>query len=456
MITKRPPFKQRHPHNQAGGALPSLNCFRRWFKLGALNIELINTGSELTLGLVLNTHLQWLGRRMASLGRPIGRQCTVPDTAAGIQEAVIEAIPRADLIITTGGLGPTSDDLTRSEIATLFNMPLQVDQEALANIEGMFAARGRKPPESTLVQALVPQGATVLHNHHGTAPGLAIPVPPHLLDSPERKVWLIMLPGPPRELYPMFDTQAVPLIEREFPPENPYSSLTLKTTGMGESLVEERIAPALKDQSLAGLEIGYCARMGEVDVRLSAYGRRALPVITEAERIMRGLLGLHVYGIGDDTLESVMIRLLTERRETLAVAESCTGGLIGHRLTNIPGASSVLLADLVTYSNDAKQRLLGVRAETLAAFGAVSAETATEMAEGARRVTGATHSIAVTGIAGPGGGTSEKPVGTVFIAAATPAGTEVRRLFNPVERETFKLMTASQAMNLLRVTLPPA
>jgi nicotinamide-nucleotide amidase len=419
-----------------------------------VRIELVNTGSELTLGLVLNTHLQWLGRRLSALGRPIERQCAVPDTAAGIRQAVIEAIPRADLIITTGGLGPTSDDLTRSELADLFRAPLRMNTEALANIERIFGIRGRKPPESTLVQALAPEGAMVLQNQNGTAPGLAMRIPPHLLDQAGRKVWLIMLPGPPRELYPMFDAQAVPLIEREFPLENGYSSLTLRTTGMGESLVEERIAPPLADLVKEGLEIGYCARMGEVDVRLSGYGEKATSIMARAEEIVRRLLGRHIYGTGDETQEAALIRLLTVRGETLAVAESCTGGLVGHRLTNVPGASAVLLADLVTYSNEAKQKLLGVRSETLAAHGAVSAETAAEMAEGARRVTGATHGIAATGIAGPGGGFREKPVGTVYIAAAAPTGTETRRMFNPVDREGFKMMSANQVLSLLRTSLP--
>ena len=419
-----------------------------------MKIHLINTGSELTLGRILNTHLQWLGRRLADLGRPLDYQTTVPDSAPAIKQAVLEAIPRADLIIATGGLGPTSDDITRDKIAALFAMPLELDPAALANIERFFAARGRPLPANTRIQAMVPRGATVLPNAHGTAPGLAIPVPAFLRGGSTRSAWLIMLPGPPRELYPMFDVQVVPLLDREFPLEHPFTSLTLKTTGLGESLVEERIAPALRALTALGLEIGYCARMGEVDVRLSASGDKAPALIAAGERVVRESIASHIYGTGDETLEGTLVRLLMERHETLAVAESCTGGLIGHRLTNVPGASKVLLADLVTYSNEAKMSMLGVRRETLEAHGAVSKETAIEMAEGARRATGATHSIAVTGIAGPSGGTQEKPVGTVYVAVTTPAETSAKRFFNPVERETFKLMASNQALNLLRVKLP--
>jgi nicotinamide-nucleotide amidase len=395
-----------------------------------------------------------MGRRLADLGRPVGRQETVPDTAESVKQAVLEAVSRADLVITTGGLGPTSDDITRDEIAAVFGTQLREDAETLSRIRRFFSERGRPVPGNVSIQAMVPDGATILTNSHGTAPGLAMPVPTALTGVPARKVWLVMLPGPPRELYPMFDAQVVSLLAREFPLESPHASVTLKTTGLGESVVEERIAPALKPLLALGLEIGYCARMGEVDLRFSAFGERAKEVVAEAETAARSILGLAVFGSGDETLETFLIRALTERGETLAVAESCTGGLIGHRLTNVPGASAVLLADLVTYSNEAKTRFLGVSAETLSTHGAVSEETAREMAAGARLATGATHAIAVTGVAGPSGGSPGKPAGTVFIAAATGGTTEVRKQYNPFDRETFKLMASQQALDLLRRHLP--
>jgi nicotinamide-nucleotide amidase len=303
-------------------------------------------------------------------------------------------------------------------------------------------------PASTRVQALVPEGSAVLVNAFGTAPGLVMETPP--LPGTSRAGLLIMLPGPPRELRPMFLDQVVPLLQKRFPHTVPFACRTLKTTGLGESLVEERIAAPLQELTNAGLEIGYCARVGEVEVRLVAAGERASAQVARGENIVRDLLREHVYGVDDEQLEAVVVQLLTERKQTVAIAESCTGGFISHRLTNVPGASAVVLAGLVTYSNEAKQQFLGVNAETLTAHGAVSEATAMEMAEGARERTGADHAVSVTGIAGPTGGTPEKPVGTVFIGVAGGGRTVVLKQFNPFDRETFKQVTSQQALNVLR------
>ncbi len=315
---------------------------------------------------------------------------------------------------------------------------------------GFFKMRKRPMPERTSVQALVPDGATVLHNPHGTAPGLALEVRPNPFRQGGRPTWLIMLPGPPRELRPMFADSVAPLLRSLLPLEGEYVCRTLRTTGIGESLAQERIAEPLSRLVAKGLDLGYCAQPGRVDVRLAAGGAGAQELVREAEEITRARLDAFVFGEGDDDLPSVIIRLLTKSKETLALAESCTGGLIAHQLTNVPGASAVLLAGLVTYSNQAKEKLLGVRAETLAEHGAVSQAVAREMAEGARRQIGADYGLAVTGIAGPGGGTEEKPVGTVSIALATPQGTLVERNFNALDRETFKQLTAQQALEMLR------
>ena len=415
-----------------------------------MNLELINTGSELMLGRVLNTHQQWLCRQFADGGRVVTRQVAVADTAADITQAVREALTRADLVITTGGLGPTSDDLTRDLIAQLLGRKLSEHAPSLANIEHFFALRKRALPASTRVQALVPEGAFVLANAHGTAPGLAIEVNPNPFRADGKAAWLIMLPGPPRELRPMFTDQIVPLLAQHFPIKTAFVCRTLKTTGIGESFVEEKIGPALKPFTDAGLELGYCARVGEVDVRLVANGSGAEPAVREAARIIHGLIGAHIYGEGDDQLETVLVHALTERKQTLALAESCTGGFIANRITNVPGASAVFLAGLVTYSNAAKQSLLGVQAETLARHGAVSEAVARELAEGARARTGADYALAVTGIAGPAGGTEAKPVGTVFIALATRTETFVINPVNRYDRETFKYVTSQQALELLR------
>ncbi len=419
-------------------------------KLETINLELINTGSELMLGRVLNTHQQWLCRQLADLGYVVTRQVAIADTGRDIQQAVREALARADFIIVTGGLGPTSDDLTRDLIAELLGKPLREDAGIVARLESFFASRKRPMPARTRVQALVPEGALALLNAHGTAPGLFIEVSPNPFRAGGKPSWLVMLPGPPRELRPMFTAQVIPLLHEKLPLATAFLCHTLKTTGIGESLVEEKVAGVLKPLTDAGMELGYCARVGEVDVRFVARGTDAEHVIAEAERITRAQLGHHIFGAGDDLLETVIVRLLTERRQTLALAESCTGGFIAHRLTNVPGASAVFQCGLVTYSNVAKQTFLGVRAETLAAHGAVSEAVVRAMAEGARHRSGTDYALAVTGIAGPTGGTPEKPVGTVFIALATAQKTVVLNPVNPYDRETFKYVTSQQALELLR------
>ncbi len=413
----------------------------------AMRIEIINTGSELMLGRVLNTHQQWLCRQLADLGYLVDRQLAVDDSANSIQDAVRESLTRADLVIVTGGLGPTSDDRTRDLIADLLGRKLDENPDLVTHIQSLFALRKRPMPASTRVQALVPEGATVLLNAHGTAPGLVMEAPPQS-ESPLRL--LVMLPGPPRELRPMFREQVVPILAQRFPAAGPFVCRTLKTTGLGESMVEEKIMKAIEPMLKAGAEVGYCARVGEVDVRFVARGANARELVGAAERIAREVLGDIIFGVDDEQLEDVIVRALTERKQSVALAESCTGGFIANRLTNVPGASFVFLAGLVTYSNEAKQSFLGVRTTTLAEHGAVSEATALEMAEGARQKTGADFAISVTGIAGPTGGSDDKPVGTVWIGLATGLGTIAKRRLNTFDRETFKYVTSQQALDMLR------
>lgn len=415
-----------------------------------MNVELINTGSELMLGRVLNTHQQWLCRRLADLGYVVARQVAVADTGQDIEQAVREALARADLVITTGGLGPTSDDITRDLVAQLLGKKLQEDGAALANIERFFAFRKRPMPASTRVQAQVPEDAIVLQNAHGTAPGLAMAVKPNSFRAGGQGSWLVMLPGPPRELRPMFSEQVVPLLQRELPLADQFVCRTIRTTGIGESVVQEKINAPLAPLVAQGLDVGYCAHVGQVDVRLSARGAAATSLVQEGEASVRALLAKQVFGEQDELLEAVLVRLLTERGQTLAIAESCTGGGIANRITNVPGASAVLLASLVTYSNAAKEKFLGVQPATLAEHGAVSEATAREMAEGARRETGADFALSVTGIAGPSGGSEAKPVGTVFVGLASERPTIVVKQFNPYDRETFKQATVNQALEMLR------
>jgi nicotinamide-nucleotide amidase len=335
----------------------------------------------------------------------------------------------------------------------MLGLPLAVDAEVLARIEGYFTQRLRAMPASVKVQALVPAGARVLSNAHGTAPGLAIHVNPNPFREDKRPSWLILLPGPPRELRTMFTESVLPLALKEFPAAQPFVCRTLRTTGLGESMVEEKIAGPLQSLVSQGLELGYCARIGEVDVRLIARGEKAGVIVSEAEGIVRELLGVLIFTEDDATLESAVVHLLAGGKKTVALAESCTGGLIAHRLTNVPGASAVLDCGLVTYSNEAKKNLLGVLEEALKEHGAVSAVVARQMADGVRSRHGTDFGLAVTGIAGPGGGSAQKPVGTVFIALADAQGTTVKEQFNPFDRETFKFVTSQQALDLLRRSL---
>ena len=265
-----------------------------------------------------------------------------------------------------------------------------------------------------------------------------------------------MLPGPPRELRPMFDATVVPVLRREFPLEVPFVCRTLRTGGIGESVVQEKIQPLLAALVADGLEVGYCARVGQVDVRLAARRADAGKIVSAAEAVVQKILAANIYGFDDEEIEQVVVRLLTERRKTLALAESCTGGGIANLVTNVPGASVMFLGGVMSYANSAKERFLGVRADTLKQFVAVSEEVAREMAEGAREKFNSDFAIAVTGIAGPAGGTPEKPVGTVFIALAGDFRTVVERKLNVYEREAFKQLTAQQALEMLRTRLVSA
>ena len=415
-----------------------------------MEIELINTGSELMLGRVLNTHQQWICRRLADHGYTVGRQVAVADTGPAIQQAVREALARSDWVITTGGLGPTSDDLTRDLIAQLLGRALHEDPAALDAVTRFYTARRRQMPNRVRVQAQVPDGATLLPNANGTAPGLLMRVDPNPFREGGRRSWLVMLPGPPRELRPMFTQSLLPILKTECPQAVPYACRTLRTTGIPESIVEQQVEQPLGTLLSRGLQIGYCARPGEVDVRLTARTPDAEPLVDSAARIVADLLADGCFGTDDQELESVVVDLLRERRLTLAVAESCTGGHLANRITDVPGASQVLRGGWITYDNLAKQEWLGVNPETLAAHGAVSDAVAREMATGARRRSGADFALAITGIAGPTGGTTDKPVGTVFIALAGPSHTFVLNPVNAWDRPTFKRVTTQQALDLLR------
>jgi nicotinamide-nucleotide amidase len=317
-----------------------------------------------------------------------------------------------------------------------------------AHIENYFARRGRPCPARTQVETLVPEGARFFLNPNGTAPGLAMETRLKGPGSKAKAKWLVMLPGPPRELRPMFDEFIVPLLKREFPAAV-FVCRTLRTAGLGESRVQEMLEADLRPLAKRGLDVGYCAQPGAVDVRLAARGREAPKLVRAGEAVAKKILGANIFGFDDEEIENVVVRLLTKKKMTLALAESCTGGNIAHRVTNVPGASAIFFGGVVSYSNGAKQKFLGVRAETLRRHGAVSEAAAREMARGARKKFGADLALGATGIAGPSGGTADKPVGTVFIALATAAGVKAERFLNVWDRATFKQVTANQALKML-------
>jgi nicotinamide-nucleotide amidase len=402
-----------------------------------LKIEILNTGTELLLGNTLNTHGGWFGRQLFTMGLRVARQVTVPDGEA-IREAFSEMVVRADVLLITGGLGPTSDDLTREIVAETLGIE---DEQARRNLESFFALRDKPMVPANLRQAMVPTGADVLPNPNGTAPGLYLP--PRINGRSNCAVFL--LPGPPRELYPMFHSEVVPRLRALAGVSDIAGVSELKFTGIGESDFHHGIDAALAE--IPGLEYGYCARIGEVDLRLIGPPE----AIAAGRGLALGSFGRHLISDDGSSLESTVVRLLREKSLTLATAESCTGGLIAHRLTNVPGASEVFTHGWVTYANEAKASQLGVPMEMIAAHGAVSEEVARAMAEGALRESGADHAVSVTGIAGPTGGTEEKPVGTAWIALAEKDGeTLACKVFHPRARKDFKQAVSQSALDLLR------
>ncbi|HWB59243.1 MAG TPA: competence/damage-inducible protein A, partial [Chthoniobacteraceae bacterium] len=402
----------------------------------------INTGTEILLGNILNTHLQFLARELFPLGLRIERQATVPDGDA-IRQALTEAFARAEIVLVTGGLGPTTDDITREITAELLGLELVHDPAVMQAIEERFARRNIKITERVRRQAQVPKGAAVLPNPNGTAPGLYFD--PKCFPQGTVAKHLFLLPGPPRELQPMFNDHVAPVLKGILPAGEIPECRTYRVAGLGESNVEALVGERLL--AIDGLELGYCARPGEVDVRV--IGSKA--AIERAEEIILPALKRHIASTDNSSLEQVVVHLLASRKETVATAESCTGGFLAHRITNVPGASDVFREGFVTYANEAKSRALKIDPELIAAHGAVSVEVATAMAEHARTTAGVDHALSTTGIAGPDGGSEEKPVGTVFIALASKgAATIVQKHTFPTDRENFKWLVTQTALDLLR------
>ena len=408
-----------------------------------MRVIVINTGTEILLGDVVNTHLSFIAREIFPLALRVERQLSVPDGAA-IGEALSDNLEQADIIFVTGGLGPTTDDITREITAELLGLELVLDSELEVSITERLRTRGIRLTDRILRQAMVPRGAQVLPNEFGSAPGLYLAAG---INPAIRSPHLFLLPGPPRELQPMFLQWVLPILRQIVSQDEPIGYRNYRIVGMGESYVEEAVGPQLL--ALTGLELGYCARMGEVDLRVIG----STAILTQADAIVRAKLAQFIFSTEREDLETVLIRELAARRATLAVAESCTGGFLAHRLTNVAGASEVFLAGFVTYSNAAKTAMLGVASALIEEHGAVSEPVARTMAEGALEKTAAQFALATTGIAGPGGGSPEKPVGTAYIALAGGGETVVKHLFFPTDRETFKQLATQTALNLLRQRL---
>jgi nicotinamide-nucleotide amidase len=406
--------------------------------------EIISVGTELLLGQIVDTNAAYLSQVLSSIGIDICYRSTVGDNAARLADTLKTALSRSDVVITIGGLGPTEDDLTKETIADALGDEMVMDPESEAKIRGFFERRGLPIAESNLKQALRPKHGEVVPNDVGTAPGA--------LFARDGKI-VIALPGPPGEFIPMVDRYVTPILSERaafVSGRSIIKSRVLRVCGIGESAAEQKVKDLLAsgNPSLAPY-----AKGGEVHFRVTAKASSK----DEAEHLIAGLeskvrerLGDLIYGIDEETLESVVVRMLIERKLTLGLAESCTGGLVANRITNVPGSSEAFIGGIVSYSNEAKMKFLGVPEETLRAHGAVSPETAEAMSEGAARNIGTDIALGITGIAGPGGATAEKPVGLVYIALKTPAGVEVTKNMYGGSREDIKMRASQTALNTLR------
>lgn len=405
-----------------------------------MQIWVICIGNEILRGHTLNTNLAFIGNVLIQEGYEVTRECTIPDEEAVIAELLRESLGRADLVITVGGLGPTSDDMTRTVAADVLDMPLRFDSEVLERIHAFLDQRKVSVPSDALRrQAMVPQGAVVLANENGTAPGLWSDVDGHAL---------VMLPGPPRELKPIFREHVLPRVRRTWPPE--LATRRCQVCGLGESSAAERVEPIL--EAFPGVRPAYCARPGELTLTLTAPTARQ-EQLDEAFALVRGRLGSHVLPLDCANVAQAVGKLLTDRGRQLATAESCTGGAIAKAITDVPGASTFFGGSFVTYANEWKESCLGVRPATLDKHGAVSRETAEEMLEGLLAKDDIDAGIVVTGIAGPSGGTPEKPVGLVFVGTGVGANRRVERCLFPGNRESVRLRTVAVALNQLRQDL---
>jgi nicotinamide-nucleotide amidase len=410
-----------------------------------MRVELITIGDELLLGFTIDTNSAFLGGELAAIGVEIARRTTVGDDRDAIAVAVRDALARADGVITTGGLGPTSDDVTMEAVAAALGVELERDAAVVARLEEIWRARGRSEPlpPANLSQAMLPRGARVLPNNHGTAPGAYV----------ERadKRWVAVLPGVPREMREMFNGSVRDLVRAAAPGDSVVRSLAVRTTGVPES----RLPALLGDyaEGVDGLSLAYLPSVEGVDLRLTARGlpgAEADGKLRAAARKLSARLAPYAYAEGTTDLAEVVLAGCRGAGRRLAVAESCTGGMLGQRLTAIAGSSDVFAGGVIAYDNEVKIELLGVEREALQRHGAVSEEIVTAMASAARRRFGVDLGVGITGVAGPGGGSVEKPVGTVWIALATPDEIVAKQLRLFGDRDEVRRRAAQAALDLVR------
>jgi nicotinamide-nucleotide amidase len=410
-----------------------------------MSAEIICVGTELLLGDILNTNVQFLAQQLANLGIPHHYQSVVGDNQKRLQQVLEIATKRASLLIFTGGLGPTPDDLTTEAIADFFNIPLLERAEILADITQKFAQVGRQMTPNNCKQALLPEGADILPNPGGTAPGM--------IWQPHPGLTLLTFPGVPSEMKRMWQETAVPYLKQQGWGQTIIYSRQLKFKGIGESALAEKVARFF---DLTNPTVAPYASLGEVRLRVSAKAKSEAAAIALIEPIaqqLQDIAGLDYYGADEDTLASVVGQLLQKSKETISVAESCTGGGLGEMLTRVPGSSDYFLGGVITYDNGVKVSLLGVKTEDLSHFGAVSDPVARQMALGVKKQLKTDWGLSITGIAGPGGGTDSKPVGLVYIGLARPDGTVESfsyRLGKERDRQTIRYISVANALDQLR------
>src|SRR5262245_17741714 len=405
-------------------------------------VEIVTIGDELLLGQTVDTNAAFMSRELAAAGFHVERRTTVGDNEKAISEAVSAALERVPVVICTGGLGPTQDDFTKPVVARLFNAPLEVDQNILELLRLRYRVRGVAMSDRNITQAEVPHGATVLPNARGTAPGLVL--------TRDNGCCCVLLPGVPHEMRGLILEQVIPYLRHKYDAAAapPIRFRVLRTTGIAESTVAELLDPILP--RLAPLTLAFLPWMAGADLRITSWGdlpdEHVEAAFDDAERSIRALLEPHIYGTDADDLAVVVGRMMRARGYMLALAESCTGGLLAKRMTDAAGASDYFHSGIVAYANDAKQRFLGVSRQALDTSGAVSEEVARELALGAQRAAGVAAAIGITGIAGPGGGTPDKPVGLVWIAVALEDRVETRRIVFVSDREEVRERAAQSAL----------